>query len=305
MKFTMHPSPWEEVLDELAAAGHTYVDDINEAEFLIFNGGKRHFPSPLPENIGFVQWPFAGVEHLIANGVITDDVRWANAGGVYGKPVAETALGLIIAQYHHFKMTTVAGSFDRRWEVDEAQQWLFHNKTVALIGAGGIGKELIAMLKPFGVRTIAVNRSGRAVEGADETVRIDDIGDVWARADIHVLSTPLTDETRGLVGADELAQMKKNAIVVNVGRGKLIDTDALVEALQSGKIAGAAMDVTEPEPLPEDHPLWAMDNVLISPHIAAPPSVAKFMLAPQVIENVAAFSRGEKMPTEVDVAAGY
>lgn len=305
MKFTMHPSPWDDVIADVAAAGHTYVTDLAEAEFLIFNGGPPHFPSPLPENIGFVQFPFAGVEKLIDAGVLNDDVRWANAGGVYGKPVAEIALGLIIAQYHYFKTTTLAGSFDRRWDVDASQQWLFHNKTVALIGAGGIGKELLAMLKPFNVKTIAVNRSGNPVEGADETVKLADADDVWGRADIHVLSMPLTDETRGVVGSKELVKMKKTALVVNVGRGALIDTNALVAALQDGQIAGAGLEVTDPEPLPEEHPFWDMDNVLISPHIAAPASVARMMVAPQIIENAAAFERGEKMPTEVDAAAGY
>ncbi|AWB82454.1 hypothetical protein C3B44_08925 [Corynebacterium yudongzhengii] len=305
MKFTMLPNPWDDVIDEVEGAGHHYTTDINEAEFLIFNGGKRAFPDPLPENIGFVQWPFAGVDDLIAKGILTEDVRWANAAGVYSKPVAEVALGLIISQYHYFKYPTVDGSFDSRDEIVDRQDWLFNDKTVALFGAGGIARELMRMLEPFGVRTIAVNRSGNEVAEADRTVAMDAADDVWGEADIVVLSLPLTDETRGLVDAEKFERMKNDALVINVGRGALIDHDDLVDALNEKKIAGAAMDVTAPEPLPAGHPLWSMPNVVISPHIAAPPTVARMLIGAQIIDNAAAFERGEKMPTEVDAAAGY
>lgn len=305
MKFTMLPHKWDDVIAEVEAAGHTFTPELNDAEFLIFNGGKRSFPDPVPDNIGFVQWPFAGVDHLIDKEIMTDEVRWANAGGVYAKPVAEVALGLIIAQYHHFKRTTLDGSFDSQGEIAEEQQWLFRNKTVALFGAGGIGRELIALLEPFGATTIAVNRSGNPVPGADRTVAMQDADGVWAEADIVVLSMPLTEQTRGVVDTEKFAKMKPRAIVVNVGRGGLMDHDDLTEALERGQIAGAAMDVTDPEPLPADHPLWTMPNALISPHIAAPAQVARMLIAPTIIDNAAAFAAGETMPTEVDVAAGY
>lgn len=305
MKFHMHPERWDEVIAEVEEAGHAHVADIADAEFLIFNGRPRDFPDPLPEGIRFIQWPFAGVDHLIARGVMTSSVRWANAAGVYARPVAEVALGLIIAQFHQFKATTLAGSFTHKEKVEATQQWLFRDKTVALFGAGGIARELMEMLRPFDVHTIAVNRSGDEVAGADETFALDAAGEVWGRADIVVLSMPLTDQTRGLVGADKFRQMKDSALLVNVGRGALVVTDDLVEALNDAQIAGAAMDVTDPEPLPEGHPLWAMDNVLISPHIAAPAEVARMLIGEQVIANAAAFERGEQMPTEVDVEAGY
>ena len=102
-----------------------------------------------------------------------------------------------------------------------------------------------------------------------------------------------------------LGKMKSNAVVVNVGRGQLVVTDDLVAALRDGVIAGAAMDVTEPEPLPENHPLWRMPNATITPHIAATARIARKMIAPQIVDNAAAFEAGERMPTEVDVEAGY
>lgn len=304
MKFTQVPHTWDEVIEEVEQAGHTYVESVEDADFLIYSGGSGGLPE-LPQNIGFVQYVFAGVEHLIADGTLSSDVRWANAGGVYGKPVAEIAMSLLLAAYHQHKLSMQAGSFKARWKADERQDWLFYNKTVALIGAGGIGQALIEMLKPFGTRIIAVNRSGREIAGADEVRTLAQPGDLWEEADVFILSTPLTEQTHHIVGKDELARMKESAVVVNVGRGKLLDTNALVDALSSHKIAAAAMDVTDPEPLDEDHPLWAMDNVVITPHIAAPPSVARMLIAPQIIANAKAFEAGEEMPSEVDVEAGY
>ncbi|MGP6172573.1 D-isomer specific 2-hydroxyacid dehydrogenase family protein [Corynebacterium sp. A21] len=310
MKFTMHPGPWPSVIREIEAAGHRYVTDVAEAEFLIYNGGRAEggaagLPSPLPESIGFIQYPFAGVEHLIDAGLIRPDVRWANAGGVYGRPVAEIALSLLLAQMHQIKASAMIGSFRGRNELDARQGWLFDGAKVALIGAGGIGSAMIDLLAPFGVYTIAVNRSGRPVAGATETFAMAAAEHVWSEADYFVLTAPLTEETRGIVDAGVFARMKTHAVVVNVGRGELIVTDDLVAALRGGQIAGAALDVTDPEPLPENHPLWSMPNCTILPHIAATGRIAQKLIAPQIIANAAAFEAGEKMPTEVDVEAGY
>lgn len=304
MKYAMIPQAWEQTVKELAAAGHEQVTDLHEAEFLVYTGGP--LPRQLPDNIKWIQFVFAGVDGLIDAGVMaTGAVRWANAAGVYGKPVAEIAMSLLLAQFHQHKTATLAGSFDVRWDMDARQDWLFADKTVAIIGAGGIAAELIPMLRPFGVKVVAVNRSGREVDGADETYPVSDADQVWRSADAFVLLMPLTEETEGMVDHEIFAKMKSTAVVVNVGRGPLINTDDLVTALRTGQIAGAAMDVTDPEPLPDNHPLWAMDNCLITPHIAATGRMAQQLIAPQIIANAAAYEAGERMPTEVDVAAGY
>ncbi|WP_304348583.1 D-isomer specific 2-hydroxyacid dehydrogenase family protein [Corynebacterium frankenforstense] len=307
MKFTMLPAVWPEPVAELEAAGHEYARDLDEAEFLVWSGGANGFPR-LPESVGFVQYVFAGVEHLIGAGVIDGSVRWANAGGVYARPVAETALALLLSQLHQHKAAALAASFDARWDLDAAQGWLFRGPTVALVGAGGIARALMELLEPFGCRIIAVNNSGRAVPGADETLAAAEAyadGEFWSRADAVVLSAPLTGSTRGLVDAAVLRCMKDSAVLVNVGRGPLVDTDALAAALRDGEIAGAGLDVTDPEPLPDGHPLWALPNCTISPHIAATDRVARHLIGPQIVANAAAFAAGETMPTEVDVEAGY
>ncbi|AIG64545.1 hypothetical protein CATYP_08075 [Corynebacterium atypicum] len=305
MKFAMLPEPWPEVVAELDRAQITLTTDLNEADFLVYAGGPGGFPHPLPKRIGFVQYVFAGVEHMIAGGAIDGSVRWANAGGVYARPVAESALALLLAQYHQYKAASLAATFDVRWELDRRQGWLFDGPTVALIGAGGIGRALIEMLQPFGCRIIAVNASGREVPGADEVRTMDEPGELFAEADVVVLSCPLTEKTRGLVGEKQLRQMKPTAVLVNVGRGQLVDTDALVTALSEGWIAGAGLEVTDPEPLPDGHPLWRVPGCTISPHIAATDRIARRLIGPTIVRNAQAFASGETMPTEVDVERGY
>ena len=302
MKFCMHPGVWPGVVAEVAAAGHEPVG-LEEAEFLIYTGGP--LPDPLPESVGFVQFVFSGIDRLLDAGVIQPGTRWANAAGAYGRPVAEIAMTLLLAQLHQVKAAGMAASFQARGHIDAAQGWLFDGPTVAIVGAGGIADGLIPMLRPFGVRIIAVNRSGRAVEGADETIAMADAEWVWSEADAFVLAMPLTDQTRGVVDAERFAQMKESAVVVNVGRGELIVTDDLVEALRTGQIAGAAMDVTDPEPLPDGHPLWRLPTCTITPHIAATGRIASRLITPTILANAAAFEAGERMPTEVDLRKGY
>ncbi|WP_448855617.1 D-isomer specific 2-hydroxyacid dehydrogenase family protein [Corynebacterium camporealensis] len=301
MKYAMLPEPWQETLDALDEAGHEQVE-LTDADVLVFNGAAEDFPETLPESVQLVQVPFAGVDHLL-DLMRETDVRWSNAAGVYDSTVAESTIALLLAQLHAHKR--VGTSWDNRDEVEEHTSFLFEDSTVAIVGAGGIGKRLIEMLSGFGPRIIAVNRSGRDVPGADEVVTFDDIDKVWPAADYFVLLAPLTDETRHLVDDAALKAMQQHAVVINVGRGPLIDTDALVEALNVGEIAGAGLDVTDPEPLPDGHPLWEMPNVLITPHLANPPYSVRRRIGKHAASVLKALEAGEELPTEVDLESGY
>ncbi len=306
MKFAFLPDPWPATITEVEAAGHEHVTDLEQAEFLVFNGGPADFPADLPGNVRYVQATYAGVDALNDAGLITPgELRWANASGLYDDTVAESTIALLLAQLHMHKTVTLAKSFRVRDDIDRNKSWLFDDKTVAVIGAGRIGVKLIDMLGVFGVRTVAVTRSGREVPGADETYAMADADHVWSEADYFVLLMPLTDETRGLVDAEVLAKMKESAVVVNVGRGPLIDTDALVDALSDGTIAGAALDVTDPEPLPDGHPLWDLENCLITPHTANTDRAIRERAGGLIVANAAAFEAGERMPNEIDPANGY
>lgn len=312
MKYVMHPHHWEITARDLDAAGHERVTSLDEADVLIFTSGNpRDFPERLPANIGWVQYGFTGVNHLIKRGLIKGGgVRWCNTAGAFAMPVAESALALLLAQAHQHKAAGMQRDWSKNEQLDAAQAWLYSAKgqgakEVAVVGAGGIGKALIAMLKPFGVRIVAVNRSGREVPGADRTVPASEAASVWPTADFVVLTMPHTPETDKLIGREALKAMKDSAILVNVGRGKTVDTDALVWALESGEIAGAGLEVVDPEPLPSDHALWGLPNCTITPHIAANGSVAMWHLGEIVNANAAAFAAGETMPTEVDPERGY
>lgn len=161
------------------------------------------------------------------------------------------------------------------------------------------------MLEGFGPRIIAVNRSGNPVEGADETFATADIERVWPAADYFVALAPLTDETHRLFNAAAFRAMPDHAVIINVGRGPLVDTDALVEALRAGDIAGAGLDVTDPEPLPDGHPLWDTPNVVITPHLANPPYSVRRRIGSHTVQVMERYSAGEAIPTEVDIQAGY
>jgi phosphoglycerate dehydrogenase-like enzyme len=161
------------------------------------------------------------------------------------------------------------------------------------------------MLQPLGARMLGVSRSGSPVEGIERTGTTDRLVEMAAEADFVVVCAALTPETRGLVDAAVFDAMPAGAWLVNVARGGLVDTDALVEALRSGAIAGAALDVTDPEPLPEDHPLWSEPDVVITPHVANTWDMAIPDLAALLERNVAAFAAGAPLEGGVDPALGY
>ena len=301
MKYAIEPKPWEETIAVLDAAGFERTA-LSDASFLIYTGDGTDFPDPLPDNIGFVQIPSAGVDHVL-EAMKDSSVPWSNAAGVYDNTVAESTIALLLAQLHAHRR--VNGTFDSYADMEAHTSYLYDDKTVAIIGAGGIGKRLISMLSGFGPRIIAVNRSGNRVEGAHETYPIAEVDTVWPKADYFVLIAPLTPETRHMVNAEAFTQMPDHAVVVNVGRGPLIRTEDLLAALEAGQIAGAALDVTDPEPLPEDHPLWQDKRVVITPHIANTQRSVREKIGAHTIKVATAFAAGKQLPTLVDPHAGY
>ena len=316
MKYFFGPSEsasreWAQMKSDIDAAGHQQVDSIDQAQVYINTSPKPEEVPAIPANIEFVQHCFTGVNQMIDAGIITESsIPWCNAAGAFAKPVAESALGLLLSQAHHHKRFALEATWDGAREIDESQAWLYSPKghapkRVAIFGAGGIGQELISMLKPFGVHITAVNRSGRAVEGADETHSLADAASVWSEADFIVLIMPLTDETNGLVDEAKFKAMKPSAILVNVGRGKLVNTDDLVEALRTGEIAGAGLEVMDPEPLPDGHPLWGLKNCTMTPHMGASWQVADLHLGEIFNANARAWEEGRPLPTHVDPKAGY
>ncbi|MCX7543346.1 D-isomer specific 2-hydroxyacid dehydrogenase family protein [Corynebacterium sp. P5848] len=304
MKYVMQTREWDSIVDALSGRGHERVEKLEDADFLVFNGVPGEFPESLPDNIRFVQLCLAGIDAFFDAGYIDASRRWANASGVYGRPVAESAVALLLSALHMHVQVARERSFDTAPAVHEGTGWLF-GSTIAVIGAGGIGRDLIPMLAGFGCEVIAVNNSGRPVEGAVETVTAQHTEDVLRRADHVILAAPLTEDTRGMINTRTLGLMKDTAVLVNVGRGPLVVTDDLVEALRWGQLRAAGLDVTDPEPLPDDHPLWGLDNVVITPHTANTFESMQRLMPDAVLANLDALEAGDRMPTEVDPKQGY
>lgn len=250
----------------------------------------------------WVQLPFAGIESFVAAGVIDPQLTWTCAKGIYGHACAEHALALLLVGARRLAHHARA----RRWEEPGlgSPERRLKGATVVIAGLGGIGRELATMLAHLGADVVGTNRSGRAVPDV-EVVPSTELDRVLPGADHVAVCAALTPETRGMFGAPQFDAMKPTAWIVNVARGGLIDTAGLVAALESGAIAGAALDVTDPEPLPEGHPLWTMDNVLITPHIANTWDMAVPELQDLVRRNVGRFAAGAELEGLVDPAAGY
>lgn len=296
--------PWADDVVAAATAAGARLTSAPEAEVLVWLGREDEdgLEAVLHDGIRWVQLRSAGVEGWLTRGAIDGARRWTAARGIYAHSVAEHTLALILAGYKLLPGYARAS----HWDADaKSRGRLVRGSTVAVVGAGGIGQEVIRYLQPLGARTIAVTRSGRQVAGAERSLPAERLDEVWPSADVIVLTAPATAETRHLVDADALASMGPDALLVNVARGSLVDTDALVDCLRRGGIAGAALDVTEPEPLPADHPLWSEPRALITPHAANPGGAQLERLTELVADNVARFAAGERLRGLVDLGAGY
>ncbi|GGI48366.1 phosphoglycerate dehydrogenase-like enzyme [Agromyces flavus] len=252
--------------------------------------------------ISWVQLPWAGVDAFA--GLLRrhrDDGRvWTSAKGAYAQPVAEHALMLALAALRELPARVRAGE----WVADERGRSLY-GADIVLVGAGGIAVELLRLLEPFGVRATVVRRSDVAVPGAARTVTTDRLTEALSTAEVVFVVAALTDGTRGLIGRDELAALPDDAILVNVARGGLVDTAALVDALESGRLGGAGLDVTDPEPLPAGHPLWNAPNCIVTPHVADTEAMTVPLFAERVRANTAAFLGKSRFEGLIDLDAGY
>ena len=260
--------------------------------------GLREVLAAHPE-IAWVQLPLAGVERAVAAGVIGRGRRWTSAKGAYAEPVAEHALALTLAGLRQLKVRARARSWGEPTGVS-----LF-GQPVTIIGGGGIATVLLGLLAPFRARVTVVRRRAEPVAGAVRTVETDRLPEALAGALVVVLALALTPGTRGLIGRPELAAMERHAWLVNVARGGLVDTGALVEALRTGQIGGAALDVTDPEPLPTGHPLWELPNCLITPHTADTQEMIQPLLAQRITDNIRRLVAGQELVGLVDPGLGY
>jgi phosphoglycerate dehydrogenase-like enzyme len=244
------------------------------------------------KRLRFIQSFTAGYEGLQAHGV-PPGVVVANAGDSWSPAVAEHGMAILLALVKCLSHA-VRNQPRRAWDRSHvARMGTLEGQTLAIVGFGSIGREFARRAKPFGMYVIGVSRSARPDPLADEVRPASELHAVLARADVVLVAAPHTPATDKLIGAAELAACKRGAILLNVARGGLVDQRALAAALRSGHLGSAGTDVTDPEPLPADDPLWDCPNLLITPHCAgANGAVGRNRLARFVAENVARFVAG-------------
>ena len=260
-------------------------------------------------DIQWVQLPYAGAERCVALSAIHErNILVTNAQRIYGPEIAEHVMAMILSftrGLYRFIPAQSEGAWDRRL-VPEERLWELEGKTLLVVGLGGIGTEVARLGAAMGMKVLATRNSRREGPEFVEYVGLaDELPDLTHRADIVVNAAPLTPATVDLFDADFFSAMKPTAYFINVGRGGSVVTADLVEALEDGKLAGAGLDVTDPEPLPQGHPLWSMPNVIITPHVAARSDLRSERLWVVLRENLRRYVAGEPMLSVVDTARGY
>jgi phosphoglycerate dehydrogenase-like enzyme len=306
-------APYLRGLDELPDDTTVIVTDDEERAKaaapradVILNGGfvfeLFHHVWPLAEKLQWVHSLSAGVEASLSPEFIESPIPLTNARGVFARSLGEWSMAAML-----FFAKDLRGLVRKQ----DAGKWVqftpqeLHGATLGVVGYGEIGRACAERARAFGMRVLAYRRRGSDHSLAERTFVGDGLKEMLAECDYVVVSAPLTEQTRGLIGRDEFAVLKKTAVILNVGRGPVIDEAAMIEALRSGSIRGAALDVFDVEPLPEGHPFWGMENVLISPHCAdrvpgwIEDAVALF------VDNFGRFDRGEPLKNMVDKRAGY
>ena len=250
------------------------------------------------------------VETLCLPELFARGIQVSNTRGVQAVPIAEHVLAVVLALA---KQIPFVLDNQRRalWSQNQFTgprlPWLLQGRTLGLIGVGTIGSAIAARVRAFGMRVVALRRRvGHSdVEAIDAVYGPEQLPELLGQTDVLVIAAPLTPETTSMIGARELQQLPKGAVVVNVGRARILDTDALVDALHSGHLGGASLDVYAPEPLPADHPLWSAPNVILTPHTSGFRRGHWEEVTSLFAENLARFERGEELRFRVLPELGY
>lgn len=257
------------------------------------------------EKLKWLQLNNAGTEGY-CDGALPEEVLLTNATGAYGLAISEHMVGML---FELQKKLNLYGRNQREhlWK-QEGHVRIIEGSRVLVVGMGDIGSAFARKMKGLGCRTVGIKRrEGRKPEGVDDLYTLDRLERQLPLADIVALSLPGYADTYHLLNEERLGLLKPGTVVMNVGRGMTLDTEALTKALQEGRIAGACLDVTDPEPLPADHPLWDMDNVILTPHVSGgftlPETLEKILDI--CIENLECFMVKRPLRNVIDRKTGY
>jgi phosphoglycerate dehydrogenase-like enzyme len=282
------------------------ADPALVGEIEIVYGGLSREQLPQAKKLRWLQTAGAGVNGLITPEIAASDLIVTNASGIHAEPITEHMFGMLL-----MRTRRLAEAWDqqktRRWKgydfLDNLDMLL--GKTLGILGVGAIGGQSARVGKAFGMRVIGLRRTKEPHPDVERMYGEEDRLDFFRESDVIMNSLPLTEKTHHAMGWDEFAVMKPSAIVLNTGRGGTIDTEALVAALREGRLAAALLDVTDPEPLPEDHPLWTMENVYITPHYSGGHPGYNQRADRIFLENLRRYLAGEELMNVVDKQEGY
>lgn len=280
------------------------MEHADTAEVLVCWGAR--YPGPFlraARSLRLIQALGAGVDGLMDVGAGESPVPIATARGTNSAPIAEHVLALILAFTRHIHVA-VRNQAAHSWNAKACPNGEVAGQTLGIIGMGAIGLDTARRAKALGMRVISLERPGRAKPAEVDQLVADRLA-LCAESDFLLVATPLTPETRQIIGEAELAAMKETACLINVSRGGCVDEQALIRALQEGRIAGAGLDVTEEEPLPADSPLWEIPGVIITPHVAASSPHTMGRVMDLVAENLRRLAKGEPVLNRVDKQRGY
>jgi phosphoglycerate dehydrogenase-like enzyme len=250
----------------------------------------------------------AGIDDIVSPELIQRGIIVTNNSGVHASNIAEHVLALMLAFARRLPLQ-IRGQIVHEWRDDAGRQGVFElgGQTLLIAGTGDIGSALATRAQALSMHTIGIRRRPHqsAPPGFDEVFAVDQLAKALPRADHVAITLPLTEKTRGLFGDENLSRMRQGAYIYNIGRGPIIDTQRLVAQLDSGHLAGAGLDVTDPEPLPADSPLWDMENVIITSHTSgATPNYME--RATRILhENIRRFIADEPLTNVVDLHEGY
>lgn len=279
-------------------------EDVDWAQVILGN-----VPAAMLHGSPALEWlqtNSAGVEPYIQPGVLAGDTLLTNATGAYGLAIAEHMLGMLLELFKKLELYRDAQK-SGAWQSQGAVKAVY-GATVLVLGMGDIGGEFAARCKALGAKVIGVRRSPRPCpEYADEVHLLEDLDSLLPQADVVAVTLPGTDATRGLMSRERLAKMKEGAVLLNVGRGFIVDTEALCDALERGHLSGAGVDVTDPEPLSPTHRLWNIPTAVVTPHISGFYHLRETheRIVGIFLENLRHFQAGEPLRNLVDFATGY
>jgi phosphoglycerate dehydrogenase-like enzyme len=245
----------------------------------------------------------AGVDQLLYPEVLERGIIVTTSSGIH-QPLVEHVFAMLLALVRRLHVA-IRNQQERKWDRTRAVGGEVRGLTLGVLGLGSIGADVAAKAAAFGMRVIGTKRTPGAIPHVERLYPPEALPDVLAAADVVVVALPLTEATRGLLGEAEFRAMKPGALLINIGRGAIVQEAALIRALQERWIAGAGLDVFEREPLPADSPLWAMEDVIITPHVSGGWPGYLDAAVPLFCENLARYLRGDPLLNLVDNARGY